>query len=243
MQVHIIILFIALIICIKYYNNKQYKKDTYYQITKNPYSTVKHDKGKYIEYLTWKSLCHLENNGGKFLFNVYIPTKNNRTTEIDVLLIHPKGLFVFECKNFGGWIFGHEAHSKWTQTLPLGYRRSRKEYFYNPIMQNAAHIKHLKNLIGESKPMHSIIVFSDRCVLKNITVKCNNVSVINHNRVSPVLDQICNKINTEIYTAAEVSGIYDKLYAYTQMNHTAKIQHVKSVNGVASPHCPSLQET
>ncbi len=44
------------------------------------------------------------------------------TTEIDLLLIHPKGLFVFESKNYSGWIFGNEVYQNWTQTLPKGRR-------------------------------------------------------------------------------------------------------------------------
>ena len=32
----------------------------------------------------------------KILNNVYIPTKNGKTIEIDVLMIHPLGIFVFE---------------------------------------------------------------------------------------------------------------------------------------------------
>ena len=116
------------------------------------------------------NLRQYEKNGGKFLFNIYIPKGENGTTEIDVLLITTKGLFVFESKNYSGWIFGDEDKRNWYQTPPQGKGKSRKESFYNPIMQNRTHIKHLKALLGESIPMHSIITFSDRCTLKNVLV-------------------------------------------------------------------------
>ena len=232
MEVLIIILFAVLIVCFllyEDYKDSRYKEGAYYQITKNPYSSVKFDKGKYAEYLTYEFLRHFENNGAKFLFNVFIPTKYNGTTEIDVLLIYPKGLFVFECKNYSGWIFGHEAQNNWTQTLPKGRGNCHKEYFYNPIMQNASHIRHLKNIVGKNVPMRSIIVFSNRCVLKDITIKNNDINVINHYSLAPLVAQLCNQIQTEIYTETEINDIYSKLYPYTQLSYDAKEQHIESI--------------
>jgi len=224
-----VVIIFSVAVTVLVYKDKQYKKEAYYQITKNPFSSVKGDKGKYAEYLTYKSLRHFEDRGGKFLFNILIPTENGATTEIDVLLICPKGLFVFECKNYSGWIFGNEAQKNWTQMLPKGRGRSHKERFYNPVMQNAAHIKHLKNLVGENVPMHSIIVFSDRCTLKDITLKSSDVGVINHYKVASVVAQICNQIQTGIFTETEINDIYNRLYPYTQLGHEVKKQHVASI--------------
>ncbi len=203
-----------IIVIILYLNTEQYKKEAYYQITKNLYSSVKDDKGKYLEYLAYKSLRHFENNGGKFLFNILIPKGKDEITEIDVLLICSKGLFVFECKNYSGWIFGKEAQKRWTQTLPKGRGCCHKEHFYNPIMQNASHIKHLKNLVGKSLPIWSIIVFSDRCIFKDVTINSINVNVIKHSEVTFVISKMCNQIQ-EVFTEAEINDIYNKLYSYT----------------------------
>jgi hypothetical protein len=177
------------------------------------YKERAYDKGRRLEYLTYKSLRHFKKNGGKFLFNVLIPKRSGESTEIDVLMICAKGIFVFECKNFSGWIFGDEAQKKWTQTLPKGRGRCHKEQFYNPIMQNASHIKHLKNLIGRSTPMWSVIVFSDRCVFKDVTIR-SNVDVINYYSVAPVVANICNQMQ-DVYTETEINAIYNKLYTYS----------------------------
>jgi hypothetical protein len=118
----------------------------------------------------------------------------------------------FACKNFSGWIFGNELQKRWAQTLPLGRGRCQKEQFYNPIMQNASHIRHLKNMIGTSLPIWSIIVFSDRCVFKYVTVHSNDISVINHYRVASVVTKICNQTQ-EVYTEAEINDIYRKLHS------------------------------
>ena len=125
------IFLIPLIIIILVYAKriKDYKDSTYYQVTKTPYLFVKRDLGKWGEYLTYKYLKKFENDGAKFLFNVYIPKENGETTEIDVLMISKKGIFVFESKNYSGWIFGSEKQKSWYQTLPVGRGKSHKEHF------------------------------------------------------------------------------------------------------------------
>ena len=105
-----------------------------------------------------------ENDGAKFLFNVYIPKDNGETTEIDVLMISPKGIFVFESKNYSGWIFGSEQDEDWTQSLFCRGHEPQKEHFFNPVLQNKWHIKHLCELLKiKQEHVYSVIVFSDRC--------------------------------------------------------------------------------
>lgn len=226
-----LMLLVALVVLV--YKNRQYKKGTYYQITKNPYSSVKRDKGKHGEYLTYKSLRHFENGGGKFLFNILIPKGTYGTTEIDALLICSKGLFVFESKNYSGWIFGHEAHEDWTQAFPKGRGRGyHKERFYNPVMQNAQHIRHLKHLLGKNVLTHSVIVFSNRCTLRDITITSDHVSIINRNRVAYAVEKIWNQTQTNILTTTEILDTYNRLYPYTQLGSEAKEQHIEDVRNM-----------
>lgn len=112
----------------------------------------------------------------KILNNVYIPTKNGNTTEIDVLMIHPLGIFVFESKDYSGWIYGNEKDYQWTQTL-VSYGKTYKNHFYNPIKQNENHIKALKEFLGDINT-YSLVVFTNNCVLKKITKTSNNTFLI-----------------------------------------------------------------
>lgn len=212
--------------------NKDYKKTSYYKITNLPYFSLRNDLGKYGEYLTYKYLKSFEENGAKFLFNVYIPKNNCETTEIDVLMISSKGIFVFESKNYSGWIFGDEKHKHWYQTLPQGKNRTHKEHFFNPVMQNRAHINHLKNFIGQEIPVRSIIVFSDRCTLKSVKIYSNAISVINRCNVSSIVADICKQIENDLLTQTDIDIIYNKLYPYTQVDETTKMQHVESINNL-----------
>ena len=151
----------AAVVAVYLVKNKQYKTTAYYKDTGIPLLSLINDKGRLGEYLTFKYLKIFEKQGAKFLFNVYVPKEDGETSEIDVLMLCSKGVFVFESKNYSGWIFGSEDKKNWCQTLPQGKGKSNKEYFYNPVMQNRSHIKHLKALLGDV-PVHSVIVFSER---------------------------------------------------------------------------------
>lgn len=78
--------------------------------------------------------------------NIYVPTKNGKTSEIDLLIVSKKGIFVFEVKNYGGNIYGDANRTKWIQ-----YIGRQKNYFYNPLLQNKNHAKNLKQFLAENK--------------------------------------------------------------------------------------------
>lgn len=223
---------VAVIAVVKY---RRYIKCSYYQVTKNSPLQLYFDKGKLGEYMTYKYLRSAENNGAKFLFNIYIPKGEEETTEIDVLMIHAKGLFVFESKNYSGWIFGSECQKNWYQTLPKGRGRSHKESFYNPVMQNKGHIKHLKVLLGEDVPMHSIITFSERCTLKKVEIKSADVPVINRGEVYHTVASICGKIENPFLSEEQIAAIYEKLYPYTQVDAATKAQHIENIEKKLDP--------
>ncbi len=235
----------VLIICfIKYKRHKEYTNCAYYKITKLPYRTIKKDSGRYGEYLTYKRLNDFEKKGSKFLFNLYIPMANDKTTEIDVLMISPKGLFAFESKNYSGWIFGSETQKYWYQTLPTGRGESHKEKFYNPVMQNRNHIKHLKSLIGENYPIHSIIVFSERCTLKDIQIKDTDIKVINRYDIASTVKYIYEQDSSDILSASDITSLYEELFKYTQVDTSIKEKHIEAIhNQLNSSSAPSISST
>lgn len=222
-----------------------HRKTAYYQVTRIPYYQMRFDLGRFGEYLTYKYLRRHEKEGAKFLFNLYIPKGDDGTTEIDVLMIAPQGLFVFESKNYSGWIFGSEHQLKWYQTLPQGRGQSRKEAFYNPVMQNRTHIKHLKALLGDALPMHSIVTFSDRCTLKKVQITSPDVHVINRSQVVALAASICSS-SAALLSEAQVQELYDKLYPFTQVDASVRAKHIEdieqSVNPEPAPFVPPAAE-
>lgn len=87
--------------------------------------------GKRGEKLTERELKLVNFLGrhGKTFRNVYIPKGNGKTSEIDLVYITQKGIFVFESKNYSGWVFGDENSQFWTVMLP----NKQKNRFYNPL--------------------------------------------------------------------------------------------------------------
>lgn len=215
----------SLYILPRYLRYRSYKKSSYYQVTNKRFSTL--DKGEFGEYLIFKSLKSFEKQGGKFLFNLYIPKPNDETTEIDVVLIHPKGFFVFESKNYNGWIFGDENNRYWTQVLPMGKgRTSHKRRFYSPLRQNGTHIKHLKRILSDETPMWSVIVFSNDCTFKNVTFPPDQrYKVIHLHELKSLVNKIIKESEEDVFSSNEVQLLYDKLYPFTQTNEETKVMH------------------
>lgn len=205
---------------------RQYKRSSYSVVTRNSFFYVRSDKGRFGEYCTYLKLRDLEEQGGKFLFNVYIPTQNG-TTEIDLLMICRRGIFVFESKNYSGWIFGKESQQKWTQTLPHG-RGSYKEHFYNPVLQNKGHLQALQNYIGAEVPLWSIIVFSERCTLKNVQVTSPNISVVNR---YDLFQEVTMRLNRApaVFSEEDVERVYAFLYPCSQVSAAVKAQHIENI--------------
>lgn len=221
----VIVLIIALILNVIFYN-----KTTYHKITGNSFFKVYSDAGLRGEYEIFRKLKFLEKKGCKFLFNVYLPRENDETTECDVIMIAPKGIVVFESKNYSGWIFGNEKSKMWTQTLPQGKGKSHKEHFMNPVLQNALHIKQLKKLIGKQIPVYSVIAFSERCVLKSVTVYSRDVQVVNRYDVVQAIGNLFNKIEKPALSNDELQNIYDLLYPYSQASDEIKQKHIENIN-------------
>ncbi|MBR3555121.1 MAG: NERD domain-containing protein [Oscillospiraceae bacterium] len=179
--------------------------------------------GKRGEKLTERELklVSLFGRKGMTLRNLYIPKGNGETTEIDLVYITQKGIFVFESKNYSGWIFGDEGSQYWTVMLP----NRQKNRFYNPIIQNRTHIKWLGKLVGPGIPLFSIIVFSERCELKQVTVKSADVRVIRRDRVYATVRGIWDTAPDAVGNA-EISELYEKLKPLTEVDEAVKAAHI-----------------
>lgn len=188
--------------------------------------------GKRGEKLTERELklVKLFGRDGKVLRNVYVPKDNGETSEIDVLFITQKGVFVFESKNYSGWVFGDEKSTYWTVMLP----NKEKNRFYNPIKQNRTHIKWLGNYVGGDVPLFSIIVFSERCELKKVTVESSDVRVIKRDRTYATVRSIWDSV-PDALSPEQVTAVYEKLQALTNVDEAVKQAHIDNINKKFKP--------
>lgn len=179
------------------------------------------DKGAYGEYMVFNKL-EKRYSEGLILANVYIPSKEDRTTEIDLIMVHKTGIYVFESKNYSGWIYGQEADKKWTIAL----NARTKNQVLNPIIQNKIHIKALMSLLElDENYFESVIVFSERCELKKVQTK---TSVMKRNDLITNLDKIIEN-KDDLLNENQVNEIYSKLYHYCNASEEVKVKHINDI--------------
>lgn len=186
--------------------------------------------GKYGEKLTEKKLKLIDLFGrkGKILKNIYVPKDNGDTSEIDLVYITQKGIFVIESKNYSGWIFGDYNSMYWTSSLPNG----EKNKFYNPVKQNSTHIKWLRNYIENysniSIPMFSIIVFSERCALKKVPEDTCDTFICKRDDLYWVIRKVWNKL-PDLITDNDIASTYSILSSLTNVSEAIKQSHIDNI--------------
>lgn len=222
---------IVLFICfaLEAIRRKKYQQSKYYEQTGITYKTLRSDVGKLGEYYTSEELKNLQGYK-KYLFNCYLPKEDGTTTELDVILLHDSGIYVFESKNYSGWIFGKETDQNWTQTLPTRRQRTRKNHFLNPIIQNKVHLKWLQTYlqVDESFPIYSYIVFSERCELKDVTVSGGQHFVIKRENLLTAVQKNIQCVGNKL-TKEEIDTLYAKLYPLTQVDELQKLKHIENL--------------
>ncbi len=181
------------------------------------------DKGNYGEFILYRKVVRIFGQKS-VLTNIYLENRNTDTTEIDVLAVSQKGIYVFEMKNFAGYIYGSAKDKNWTQVLT----KWNKYKFYNPLKQNYAHTKAVENYLGVSdKKIIPLIVFSDRSKLSKINVgKDQNVFqysnamkfIKKHERKSP-----------KIITPVQQEQILINLLKKCNMSEEVKLKHIEDV--------------
>lgn len=178
------------------------------------------------------------------LNDVLLPAKNG-TSQVDHIVVSPYGIFVIETKNYKGWIFGHENSEKWTQSL-VGHRSffgwtSQKYKLGNPIKQNMAHVRAVRNLLKDLGDFNiiPIVVFSNQATL-NITTP--NHIVVNWCNLRSVI----KVYGTPCISEENVGKIVARLRSSNIISKEAREAHAQNANyarnknelNIANYRCP-----
>lgn len=165
-------------------------------------------KGYYGEYMLFSDLYKHVNGQCKILMNLNIPVSDGKTTEIDCLLIHESGVYVFECKHYKGTIYGKYEDIEWTQY----FRTSQNSHFPSPVKQNAYHIEALRKLLPQV-PIRSFVVFTNSDTQIKVTGWENTNTVVC--RLSDVGAYFKRTSANHVLSAEQISEMFDKLFPYT----------------------------
>lgn len=181
------------------------------------------NKGNKGEYELYKKLTKIMDQK-YILTNLYLPGKNVLKTELDVVLLTTHGIYVFEVKNYSGYIYGSEKDEKWTQVL----NRFVKHRFYNPLRQNYAHTKALENYLGIShEEIIPVVSFSNRSTLSKINVN-DKTHVLQVDKTIKLIKENLKTAN-RIYTEDVLDEFLIKLIETTNMDKNTKEQHINEV--------------
>ena len=163
----------------------------------------------------------------KIIRSLYLETNNIQlpTTEIDMILFLKGHIFVLECKDYQGTIFGSYNKDRWLQVIKTDYRykpggkvytRSNSYEMINPIKQNEMHINVLKKYVPYE--YKNVVLFSNSCELK-----VSSKEVYHPKAFYKLLVQVEEKsINTdEIY--------YKLLLENKGLSKQVKSDHIKAI--------------
>lgn len=166
------------------------------------------------------------------LQNVYIPTHTGYT-EIDTVLLHETGIYVFETKNISGEISGDMEMERWEQVL----NAKVKHTFYNPIRQNQGHMGALLRQLKirlEMAEIYSFVVFSDRCILKKVPARGelgnigNGWQVVHFGELLNALGRAFSR-RPAVYTSRQLEAWCRELQSCVNVGEAVKQSHRASV--------------
>jgi len=186
------------------------------------------DKGVYGEFMLYRKLIKFF--GKAFvLTNLYLDGKNTDLTEVDLVAVSKKGVYVFEMKNYGGYIYGSYQDKEWMQV----FNKFSKHRFHNPLRQNYVHTKAVENYLAlEQSALIPMVVFSNKSKLSKINVR-ENTHVYQFKDAMRKLTQL-ERERLEIFTDQELETITKKLILKCHVDESIKQAHIESVKAITA---------
>lgn len=194
--------------------------------------------GKFGEWSVARRLERLPKDDYHVFNDVTLPTPKG-TSQIDHLVVSRYGLFVIETKNYKGWIYGGENSEQWTQNI-----YGKKYSLYNPILQNAGHVRALRRVLAEfgEVPIIPIVAFSKR---GSVSVRSDEAHVVywsdiklvigqyGEPKLSPeTVDAICKKIESKRFDSTQETA-----QMHRQNARRAKEQKNEAIDSGRCPRC------
>lgn len=162
-------------------------------------------------------------------------TSHDQLVQIDCLAVNHQGIFVFESKDYSGWLYGSAEQKYWTAVLDFG---RTKNQFYNPILQNATHLTCLRELFPTHR-LYSFIIFGRNSTVKTIITPPKDCYLCTPDN----LHQKLATLSQNLLTTTEIDEIHRTIQAgrvipsqITRNNHIAEVQHAKRLPNLSGSH-------
>ena len=151
------------------------------------------------------------------LFNDVYVYINDKSIQIDHIVVSKYGVFVIETKNIKGWILGGDNSEYWTKNV-----YGKKYKFYNPVKQNYSHVKALQILLKISRDK-----FIPRVAfLPQATLKCTTSEIV---ITSNKLLKTIRNYKDIILTDNDVDRIVMELSNLPHIDYKMRKKHVSDI--------------
>ena len=164
--------------------------------------------------------------GALVLHDVLIDSSDGYTSQIDLVLIGNKGIYVVEMKMFeAAKIYGNLKNSKWNY-----YKHGKKYEIYSPFQQNKKHVEYLKNFLKD---------FGDVPCFSIITMICDDFKISGEKGENTI---ICNSLpamergiykiaedKPEVFDDIKKQEIFDYIKDNQYIGKEARKQHKQNV--------------
>lgn len=148
--------------------------------------------------------------------------------QVDCLVVDESGVYVFESKDYVGWIYAHGERVHWTQVSGYG---KNKHQFYSPVRQNESHVAAIRTIVGDTVPVYSVVVFGREATLKVVENLPNDCIVCTQAGVRHVMAQMSEKKQISFGRVRMIcEGIRRGL---VNSNELVRAEHIEEVREIA----------
>lgn len=163
-------------------------------------------------------LLMLPGENNEVISRMSILMNDGSQADIDVLLICPTGLYLFNSINASGYVTGGEADRQWYILQEDG----NKKAFENPLEQNRQSLQALLTRYPEIKEewLHDYVVFSNSCGINGLQLETTKTIVLNRKMLFERLRSLISG-EAAVLTPERVQYFYKRLKLYADGENTA----------------------
>lgn len=186
-------------------------------------NTLRFNKGRWGEHIVAENLAEL--NKDYVVINDVMLEVNNRTAQIDHIVVSVYGIFVIETKNYGGYLRGDEDDNY------ISHSYGEKTYMiYNPLKQNRNHVRMLMAATGiKNKYLFvPILTISDECEFE---IKSSTEIATFSSLYSSI-----RRYNKKVLTRDEVEEIAEMINELNVVDEKERADHVERAR--LNSECP-----
>ncbi|NUU78002.1 nuclease-related domain-containing protein [Paenibacillus xylanilyticus] len=173
----------------------------------------------------------------KVLNDLLVPNPKSRSgySQIDHVVIGPRGIFVIETRNLTtGEIRGGRREANWTVS-------TSRIKMYNPLMQHRGHVEAVHAHLGDYKRMRliSMVTFTNRCRISVDPavryVNSDELVIYDHELVETILrktEKLEADVPETLYKEQDIQAIYSLLSAANCTEPQTRAEHIEKAKGI-----------